>query len=140
MTIKLCLIIMAYHFFSFRLFLTGHQVSNCPRCRFSPSAFRKQLTGHSGQTGRDFVFIFSLGHLLMTPTKMGKTNINLTSVTFHLYLAPQMLPSFSRRHTSTDNLIRMNFEKLYVLCILFISTHYLVQFIREVLQSMVGKL
>ena len=35
----------------------------------------------------------------MTPTKMGKTNINLTSVTFHLYLAPQMLPSFSRRHT-----------------------------------------
>ena len=98
MTIKLCLIIMAYYFFSFRLFLTSHQVSNCPRYRFSPSAFRKQLTGHSGQTGRDFVFIFSLGHLLMTPTKMGKTNINLTSVTFHLYLAPQMLPSFSRRH------------------------------------------
>ena len=97
MTIKLCLIIMAYHFFSFRLFLTGHQVSNCPRYRFSPSAFRKQLTGYSGQTGRDFVFIFSLGHFLVTLTKMGKTNINLTSVTFHLYLAPQMLPSFSRR-------------------------------------------
>ena len=96
---------MKYHFFSFRLFLTGHQVSNCPRYRFSPSAFRKQLTGHSGQTGRDFVFIFSLGHLLMTPTKMGKTNINLTSVTFHLYLAPQMLPSFSRRHKLNISLI-----------------------------------
>ena len=107
MTIKLCHIIMVYHFCSFRLFLTGHLMSNCPKYRFSPFAFRKQLTGHSGQTGRDFVFIFSLGHLLMTPTKMGKTNINLTSVTFHLYLAPQMLPSFSRRLISKSLFFRL---------------------------------
>ena len=50
MTIKLGLIIMAYKCSSFRLFLTAHQVSNCPRCRFSPSAFRKQLMGHSIQS------------------------------------------------------------------------------------------
>ena len=43
-------IIMVYHFFSFRLFLIGHPVSYCPKYWFSPSAFRKQLTGHSIQS------------------------------------------------------------------------------------------
>ena len=97
MTINSCHIIMVKHLISFRVFLTGYLVSNYPKYRFSQSAFRKQLTGHSGQTGGDFVFIFSLKHLPMTPIKTGKKNINLTSVTFHQYLAPQMLPSFSRR-------------------------------------------
>ena len=90
-------IVLSCHPVTYRLLLCNKRLNKCPILEVPLSAFRMQLTSHSSWTEQDFAFIFCFWDLVMTPTNMGYSEIELPEVSSQHHLAALMLASLSTR-------------------------------------------
>ena len=95
-------IVLVCHPVTYRLLLCNKRLNKCPILEVPLSAFRMQLTSHSGWTEQDFAFIFCFWDLVMTPTNMGYSEIELPEVSSQHHLAALMLASLSTCHMQVE--------------------------------------